>query len=166
MPRLRLGATVIAATVLLGCRYRPTPVQLQGESIDIGALAGKWEGDYSSVQSQRSGTISFTVHPAGDSAFGDVLMLPSSRQNLMAVDAQSPAHALHTTQPALLYITFVRVSGGYVAGALEPYVAPDCHCAVTTVFRGTLKGNVISGDYVTRGEMGLRQEGVWRVERR
>jgi hypothetical protein len=73
---------------------------------------------------------------------------------------------VHVSQPEFLEITFVRVTGGLVEGALEPYVAPDCHCAVSTVFHGTRNGNVISGDYVTRGEMGLRQTGTWHVERK
>ena len=51
-------------------------------------------------------------------------------------------------------------------GSLEPYVAPDCNCVVTTVFRGTVAGNQIQGDFVTRGESGLRQEGRWSVTRK
>jgi len=40
-------------------------------------LTGEWAGDYSSVESGRSGSISFTLRAAGDSAFGDVVMIPS-----------------------------------------------------------------------------------------
>lgn len=166
MSPIRVAAGILLVMLSTSCRYHPTPVQLQGAPHDVAVLAGTWEGGYSSQQSQRSGTISFTVRASGDSAFGDVLMLPATRQQLLAVDAQSGTHAMHTHQPELLSITFVRVSGGLVEGALEPYIAPDCRCPVSTIFRGTVKGNVIEGEYVTRGEMGLRQEGTWRVERR
>jgi hypothetical protein len=167
MSRSLQGAVCAAVTVLvLGCRYHPTPVRLQGVSSDISAMAGKWEGEYASTQSQRSGSISFTVRAGTDTAFGDVLMLPVGGQQLLPADAQMGTHALHASQPQLLEITFVRVSAGLVEGALEPYVAPDCRCVVSTVFRGTQRDNVISGEYVTRGEMGLRQTGTWRVERK
>jgi len=164
--RVRRVGIIAASVLLLACRYHPTPVQLQGATSDIAAIAGTWAGEYSGTQSQRSGSISFTVKAGTDSAFGDILMMPAGGQQFIAVDANTAAHALHSPQPELLQITFVRVSGGYVEGALEPYVAPDCHCAVTTVFHGALNGNVISGDFVTRGELGLRQVGTWRVERK
>ena len=164
--RLLLAYALLGSTALAGCRYHPTPVQLQGAPSDIAAIAGTWAGEYSGTQSQRTGSISFTVKAGSDSAFGDILMMPAGGQQLIAVDANTTAHALHAAQPELLQITFVRVSGGYVEGALEPYIASDCRCAVTTVFHGSLNGNVISGDFVTRGELGLRQVGTWRVERK
>ena len=42
---------------------------------------------------------------------------------------------------------------------------PDCQCIVTTVFQGNVKGNSIEGQYVTHGGMGLRQQGIWSVQR-
>ena len=160
------GLSVIAlAALLAACRYQPTPVPLIASAADISALAGDWSGEYSSVQSGRSGTISFTIRSGKDTAWGDVLMTPKRGAGIRAADANTLEHARHESLPELLQVTFVRVSGGMIEGTLEPYTAPDCQCVVTTVFQGTLKGNQIDGQYVTHGSMGLRQDGVWSMQR-
>lgn len=154
-------------TVALACRYQPTPVQLQGGAADISALAGRWDGEYSSPQSGRAGGITFSIKAGTDSAFGDVVMTPTAgQQPVNAADVESRAHFTHAAQPQVLTMTIVRVSGGLVEGSLEPYVAPDCKCVVTTVFRGAVQGNSIKGEYVTRGPNDLRQVGTWSVQRR
>src|SRR2546422_1695111 len=61
---------------LTACGASRAPVPLVGASADIGALTGEWAGDYSSAESGRSGSISFTLRAAGDTAFGDVVMVP------------------------------------------------------------------------------------------
>ncbi len=146
------------------CRYQPSPVQLEGTASDIAALAGSWEGSYEGLESGRSGSISFQVQAGKDSAFGDVLMQPRTGGRLVAADADSRTHAMHVANPSLLHVTFVRIAGGQVEGALEPYLAPDCQCTVSTVFRGALKSNRIEGEFTTAGPMGLRQSGRWTVQ--
>jgi len=148
------------------CRYQPTPVPLQASAADIAALAGTWEGEYASGESSRNGSISFTVQPGKDTAFGDVLMMSAQGQHLIAADAASNLHVAHSPTSELLRITLVRVRGGMVEGVLEPYVAPDCKCVVSTKFRGAIRNDAIEGDYVTTGEYGLRQTGSWRVTRK
>ncbi len=151
------------------CRYQQAPVQLQGAPAEIATMAGEWRGEFSSVESGRSGSIMFTVRAAGDSAFGDVLMTLAMQggQPLIAADANTAQHLMHATSAELLRITFVHVARGEVEGRLEPYVAPDCKCVVTTTFRGTVlaNGEVINGTYVTSGAQGLHQEGRWTVRR-
>ncbi|HEU4993625.1 MAG TPA: hypothetical protein VFT29_02360 [Gemmatimonadaceae bacterium] len=159
---LALCVTVVAAA----CRYQPTPVPLLGAPADIAAMAGEWSGEYFSAQSGRSGSISFSIVAGKDTAFGDVVMTPWRGQPLVAADVASRAHALHSPAPDVLKVQFVRVRGGEMEGALEPYLAPDCQCAVTTVFQGVLRGNTIRGRYVTTGAVGLRQEGDWSVARK
>ena len=160
------GLSVIALAALLGaCRYQPTPVPLIATATDITALAGDWSGEYSSIESGRSGTINFTIRAGKDTAYGDVLMTPRRGGALRAADANTVEHSRHENLPELLRVTFVRVSGGMIEGTLEPYTAPDCQCVVTTVFQGNMKGNTIEGQYVTHGGMGLRQQGVWSVQR-
>jgi hypothetical protein len=156
---------VAAALWLVACRYQPTPVAVQGADVDISTIAGEWVGEYSSAQSGRSGAITFSVQAGRDTAFGDVTMSPQLNQTLRAADYGTPAHERHVSSPASLRITFVRVRGGTVEGSLEPYIAPDCNCTVSTVFRGTLQGNEIRGDFVTRGAGGLHQTGSWSVRR-
>jgi len=166
---ISLGRGCTAVAILLAaCRYQATPVQMRGEPNDISALAGSWSGDYSSAQSGRGGSIVFTIRAGSDTAFGDVLMTPTARQPLAAADIASRARATPSTRLDLLRVTFVRVTGGRVEGALEPYQAPDCRCIVSTVFRGTLSGNgnTIRGEYETHGANGLRQTGAWSVDRK
>jgi hypothetical protein len=92
-------------------------------------------------------------------------MNPTGQGPLLPADAASGIHQTHARAADVLQITFVRVGTGTVEGMLEPYVAPDCKCVVTTVFRGTIKGNAIDGEFTTRGPQGLEQRGTWRVER-
>lgn len=163
---VRNVSIAVAALFLVACRYPPTPVTVQGADADISAIAGEWAGEYSSSQSGRSGGITFAVQPGKDTAYGDVTMTPQLNQTLRAADYGTPAHERHVSSPALLRVTFVRVRGGTVEGSLEPYIAPDCNCTVTTVFRGALQGNEIKGEFETRGEGGLRQTGSWSVRRK
>jgi hypothetical protein len=150
---------------LAACRYDPSHVPIEGRTEDIARLAGTWEGEYSSVESGRTGSITFTVLAGQDTALGDVLMVPAVGDPYRAADAHLPEHREHVRSPELLHIRFVRVDGGILRGELEPYVAPDCRCVVTTVFRGVLTGDRIEGQYVTRGP-GVLQEGRWKMVRR
>jgi hypothetical protein len=74
-------------------------------------------------------------------------------------------HMAHARSADVLRISFVRVAEGQVTGVLEPYVAPDCQCRVTTSFTGTVKGDTIEGTFATRGPEGLEQTGRWKVSR-
>src|SRR5436190_12615057 len=69
---------VLLGLMLTACGASRSPVPLVGASADVTALTGEWAGDYSSAESGRSGSISFTLRAAGDSAFGDVVMIPSA----------------------------------------------------------------------------------------
>ena len=60
----------------------------------------------------------------------------------------------------------MRLDGRLLRGELEPYIAPDCECVVRTIFRGVLEGDRVEGEYVTRSDGGLQQEGRWYVTRR
>lgn len=167
--RHRIAVLAVLATQLIACRYAAAPVTLQASPSDIEALAGRWEGTFSSVQSGRTGNIVFTVTAGKDTAYGDVLMIPEPNEwstPITAADVATGEHARHSSSSELLRISFVRVRAGFVEGALEQYTAPDCRCTVSTTFRGTLQANSISGDYVTIGAYGLRQTGEWRVTRK
>lgn len=67
-------------TILLGaCAASQASVPMVGTAGDVAALSGQWSGEYSSAASSRSGSISFTLRAAGDSATGDVVMVPTMR---------------------------------------------------------------------------------------
>jgi hypothetical protein len=161
-PRL---LAIAAAAALIACHYTPPPVLLQGTPPEIATLAGEWDGEYSGAQSGRVGSISLRITAGRDTAIGDVWMVATNGQRMVAAhDARD--HRTHARTADMLHVTFVRVAAGRVSGALEPYTAPDCQCTVTTTFSGAVSGDIVEGTFVTRGPGGLEQTGRWRVSRR
>jgi len=157
---------VLVALLVVGaaCRYKPSPVPLSGSPPEIAALAGEWGGEYTGSQSGRSGSISLRITAGGDSAYGDVVMVSNTGQRPVAAHGERE-HLSHARSADVLRISFVRVAQGQVTGVLEPYVAPDCQCRVTTSFSGTVIGDTIEGTFTTRGSGGVEQTGRWRVSR-
>lgn len=159
--------TALLALALAACGASRSPVPLVGTSGDVSTLAGEWAGDYSSAESGRSGSISFTLRTATDSAFGDVVMVPAGlgrplqpwRGENMTGSAQSPSSTVLT-------IRFVRVESSHVSGTLDPYADPQTGARLITTFSGELKGNTIAGTYTTRLPSGEAQTGRWTVQRR
>ena len=160
-------AAAALAGLVAACSPAPqTPVPLAGTMGDLAALTGHWEGAYSSVATGRSGSISFTLSAGHDSAFGDVVMIPSGfgrplqPWNQPATTA-TPAHATTLT------INFVRVAKERVTGTLAPYADPETGAQLFTRFEGRLRGDTIDGTYTTRaGGASGTQTGKWSVTRR
>ena len=71
----RFLPTALAA-VALACASKPTPVTVAGSPSDRATLAGKWSGEYQSPSTGRSGSIVFNLAATGESANGDVVMIP------------------------------------------------------------------------------------------
>jgi hypothetical protein len=164
---MNVPGTLILVSLLgvAGCRYQPSPVTLRGSPPEIATLAGEWNGEYGGAQSGRSGSVSLRITAGGDTAYGDVVMVTNTGQRPVAVHGPAE-HMAHARSSEVLRISFVRVAEGRVTGVLEPYVAPDCQCSVTTSFSGSVQGDVIEGTFTTRGSAGLEQSGWWRVSRR
>jgi hypothetical protein len=156
---------VFLAAVLLGCGGTQAPVPVVGREVDVSQLTGEWYGEYSSVESGRSGSIVFKLVAGADSAAGDVVMTPqwTTRQGNMPMPpsaTQAPA-----SQP--LSIRFVRVSGGQVSGALDPYPDPSCGCTLHTTFIGRLRSDTLEGTYTSVHEQTRDlKKGRWRVVRK
>lgn len=158
---------VLCALALDACGASRTPVPLVGASGDVSALSGEWAGDYSSAESGRSGSISFTLRAATDSAFGDVVMIPAGLgRPLMPWRGENMTGAAQVPTPTVLTIRFVRVEQGHVSGTLDPYADPQTGARLLTTFSGERKGNTISGTYTTRLPSGDTQTGRWSVQRR
>ncbi len=152
---------------LTACGASRAPVPLVGASADVGALTGEWAGDYSSAESGRSGSISFTLRAAGDSAFGDVVMIPSAwGRPLVPWRGENATGANQQPASTVLSIRFVRVEHGHVSGTLDPYADPQTGARLLTTFSGELNGNSITGTYTTRLASGDTQTGRWTVQRR
>ena len=159
-----------AASVLAACAGPQTAVPLVGTARDVAALTGAWAGEYSSTASGRSGSISFTLRAAGDTAFGDVVMIPVGFGRPLSPwqqEQQPPAPAgPPRPQPEVLTISFVHVERGRVDGTLAPYADPESGARLVTTFSGELRGDTIEGTYTTRLPSGETQTGRWKVQRR
>jgi hypothetical protein len=154
--RSMTGLLVLFAAA--ACSGNPAPVPLLGDPGDIAQLAGTWMGEYWSPESGRSGSITFSLKAGADTAFGDVLMIPSD---------QPHTHTGAHPASEFLAITFVRVDAGRVRGRLDPYRDPVCGCRLETTFDGTIRPDTVAGTYTSRHiEGGDVQHGQWRVIRR
>ena len=157
----------VVAFALSACGASHTPVPLVGPSSDVTALTGEWTGEYSSGESGRSGSITFTLRPAGDTAFGDVVMIPTGLGRPVKPYSEEPVAGSNTPSPTtVLTIRFVRVEQGRVSGTLDPYADPQTGERLFTTFTGELKGNTIEGMYTTRLQTGTTQTGRWSVQKR
>lgn len=158
-------AVATLAIVLAACAVNQPPVPVVGSSADVASLAGEWVGDYSSTESGRSGSISFTLRAAGDSAFGDVVMIPAGWGRPLA-PWRGESAAPQRPQAEVLTINFVRVEQGHVNGTLAPYADPQTGERLVSTFTGELRGNTITGTYTTRLASGGTQAGRWTVQRK
>lgn len=163
---MRVITTVALALVAGACAANPSPVHVVGAPNELGILAGEWTGEYTSVETGRSGSITFTLRAGTDTAFGDVVMIPRALAPL-PTETRPPSGATPTA-PKVLAISFVRVSTNVVSGTLEPYPSPDCGCTLSTVFRGTITGDRIEGTFTTShsDHMAPQQQGRWWVTRK
>jgi hypothetical protein len=161
----RTLSSVAVLAVALGCGGSQAPVPVVGLKADVSRLTGEWTGEYSSVESGRNGSIEFNLVAGADSATGQVIMTP----RWLAHPGGGNVQPGPTTQPMAqpLSISFVRVSGGQVSGALEPYPDPSCGCTLHTTFVGRLQGDTLQGTYSSTHEQTRDvQKGRWRVVRK
>jgi hypothetical protein len=166
MRRGTIGATLGVAAQLAACAVHQAPVPLTGTVSDLEALVGQWVGEYSSTETGRRGSISFQLAARGDTAYGDVVMVPAGWNQPLLPMRDEPRNAGQRPRAEVLTISFVRVTGGEVSGTLAPYRDPTCDCALHTRFAGRLVGDVIDGTYTSRREQDPQeQRGRWRVTR-
>jgi hypothetical protein len=155
--------------IFAGCRYAPNKIPIVAAgSTDLAALAGEWNGDYTSVETGRSGSIFFRLKSQHDSAaIGEVLMAaPRASMSPNAAVTEAPRWSTPLPTDQVLTINFVRAEQGMVSGLLDPYRDPTCGCLVETRFSGHITGDVIEGTFTTRQrETGTVQNGRWKVNR-
>lgn len=168
MMRFTKLAPVLLLVAVTACSWRKTPVTLIPETGSVALLVGVWTGEYSSLQTGRSGTITFDLASEKDTAFCDVVMTPKF-QSIQTV-GEGTANAIVRPQPfaAPLKIRFIKLGDRRVSGILDPYVDPECGCKVTTTFDGTVtNGDTIEGTYssVSTGLNNAPTGGRWKVTR-
>lgn len=146
------------ALVVNGCAPR-AEVPVMGSPEDRATLTGVWAGEYSSIDTGRSGDIFFRFEEGADSALGDVLMIPADQPEHEHAGGGHPASEF-------IDLLDVRVAGTRVAGHLAPYRDPRCGCRVRTEFEGTRNGDRIEGTFRSvHLEGGSVHQGRWWVER-
>jgi hypothetical protein len=151
----------LATLAFADCAGPSTPIPVSG---DIAQLRGEWQGEYSSAQSGRSGTIVFRLDATTDTARGDVVMVPLDPTGPQPDPGNIPTKMM--VRPTPLTISFVRAGNGEVTGRLDPYRDPECGCLLITTFTGRVNGDVVEGTFVSfHQEMGRKVEGKWRADR-
>jgi len=163
--RSRVVVFLLAA---VACSSRPTtPVPMVGAPADLSALAGEWDGTYEADHGPRQGSIDFHLRAGSDTALGDVLMIPRGWDRPVEPWERTGAAPRDARVPRPLTIRFVRVTGGEISGELDRYRDPECGCLLKTIFRGSLRGDTLSGRYESRHEGGEPPAtGRWRAVRR
>lgn len=173
MPRVtRFAAIVLVPAVILAvsaCSSSPPPAPdnpsppVPVAGADLSVLVGKWQGEYSSPDTGRSGSIVIEFKKGGKVAQGDVLMVPKG--SLSAPAPTAGADPL-TSMPQVLQISFVNVEGGAVQGNMDPYIDPQCNCEVDTTYVGRISGDTIEGTFTsTPSGAGAPTTGRWKVTR-
>lgn len=164
---LPLGAGLILAAGLLSACHSTMPmVAVEVEPDALSAMAGHWEGSYESEQNGREGRVEFRLTARGDTAQGEVLMLPALVNEPYQGSARGePTEGRPARIPVSLAIRFVRIEQGQVLGTLDPYIDPDCGCQVTTNFIGSIDGDDVRGIFAIRGQKSWLAFGEWRAHR-
>lgn len=155
MSRWKLGLVLALTAAITACKSSGNPAPpVPVAGTDASALAGRWEGEYSSEATGRSGSIVFELKSGDRVAHGDVYMKPK--------DFASP-----TAIPQVLNISFVSSSGGTVTGTIAPYRDPQCDCDVQTTFVGTVSGETIEGTFTsTPSGAAPITTGRWKMARK
>lgn len=149
----------------IGCASTPSTVAVTGNPSDRASLAGKWEGEYQSPATGRSGSIVFDLSPSGEAAHGDVVMIPAGYGRALERFSAGPTNVQSPASSQVLTIRLVQIGDGSVNGVLDAYRDPGCDCPVETTFSGRLNGDTIEGTFTTRGTQIAAQSGTWRVKR-
>lgn len=165
MNKLKSGLIVLTLA-LAACKSAPLAVPVVAAPSDLRTLSGRWEGEYDSKERNgRSGTIYFDLKEGRDTANGYVVMT-FRRPREPAPPMRPRVQAAPPMQSEPLSITFIRARNGLVTGELDRYTDPDCGCRLQTTFSGRIKGNVVSGTFVTRHiDTGTIVRGGWSARK-
>jgi hypothetical protein len=154
----------LAVVTLLGagCIWHGTPIPLVG---DARMLQGDWEGTYVNREGGRTGSILFQLKAGSDSAYGDIVMVPTQAEEV-GPGRITPVPGSYRVQPRVLRISFVQCGGQEVTGVLDPYPDPETGERVYTTFVGQLKGDELEGTFTSAYPGGAhRLAGTWSVKR-
>jgi len=169
MRRARMAwMAVIAASA--GCATLPARVPLVIDPAGKQLLAGEWLGEYESLGTGRSGSITFMLVEHQDSTVcrGDVLMIPrGANQAVQAIDGVSRPGEQQAPDLRVLSIDLLKVEGDHVTGTIQSYSDPETGHPISTTFDGRITGDIITGQLVSvDGRTGREAVGTWQVSRK
>jgi hypothetical protein len=167
MKRLAYICAAAAAGSILGCASNPPSTEVSSSDFDLNPLVGQWQGQYSSAQTGRKGTIAFTLRAGEASASGNIVMIPRVDSTLTPAERELLSN-VEAPGRTVLKIHFIRKEGGNLNGTLDPYRDPDCNCPVTTTFQGSFRdARTIEGTFSTvPSQPGFSVTGgTWKVTR-
>jgi hypothetical protein len=164
--RLDFWSLALLATLTPACHSRMPAVAVEAKPDALQGMVGRWEGTYESEGNGREGTVQFELSAAGDTARGEVTMLPAwTSEPYQGSSRGEPRDRRPVREPTILPIRFVRIEQGQVLGTLDPYIDPDCGCRVTTNFIGSVDGDEARGVFAIRGMKTWLAYGEWRARR-
>lgn len=154
MTHTKALTAAVGAAVLLGCTLRGPRAEISANEADLTPLVGKWIGEYSNEETDRTGSIWFTLRAEENCAMGSLEMVAPRLASASAVIA-APDRPIVTgpgnfQAKEMLTIHFVRKESNRVLGLLDPYTDPECACTVITSFQGVMSEDRIEGTYSTR----------------
>jgi hypothetical protein len=119
------------------------------------ALAGRWEGTYTSDVTQKSGRLVLTLAGTDESANGQLILTPMGGRPIApegAAPMAAPTKGKAAAAPAGgLAVTAMKSGDDKVTGSVDgSYVDPGCNCSVVSTFEGELSGNTITGTISAR----------------
>jgi hypothetical protein len=149
---------IVCSVLLSGCTGMQKPVK--EAKVDFSQFAGRWEGEYESTATGRSGNVYLDLTSTADNAKGGIIMHPHPKES------QSPGkitYAESKKQKAIpLSIDFVEAEEGKIRGVVKPYHDPHFNSTMFTTFEGILEGSMMKGTFtVNIGNTGNSYTGTW-----
>jgi hypothetical protein len=149
--RLReIGGCLLAIAAAVSCSSNPAPksaappIPTEGENRSLEMLVGRWDGSYNNPVNGRTGSIVLEIFSGGEEAHGDILMIPPDSK--MKIPSREETIR---TMPQVLEINFIQAAGNEISGTVGPYEDPDARCRAHSVFTGTIRGDLIQGNFRT-----------------
>jgi hypothetical protein len=166
MKRTHTVAVSSLFALAAACVSPGTPVPVSGTPADVTTLVGEWYGEYSAPDAGRSGSIVFTLAAVGDTARGDVVMVPVGLGRPLHPAHDDPEERYLMRPPQTLTISFIVVEGEQVSGRLDRYHDPEFDCSRVAQFVGIARADTIAGTFVSWAAAphpAIR--GTWRMVR-
>ncbi len=149
---------IVCVLLLNGCAGMQQPVK--EAKVDFSQFAGKWEGEYESTATGRTGRVYLDLTSSTQSATGGIIMQPHPKESQAPTKLTYSETKKHQVIP--LSIDFVEAEQGRIRGVVTPYRDPHFNSMMFTTFEGTLEGSTMKGTFTVKiGDTGNSYTGTW-----